>query len=85
MNSLGLSPPQSTTSLRALQEILHNRIIQKKEEMHKCHNKACIYRQSMDRDRNNPIGIGANTNSYKKNATLAFSSGSNNRRIGQSD
>jgi hypothetical protein len=32
---------QSTTSpLRSLQEILHNRIIQKKGEIHKSHNRA---------------------------------------------
>jgi hypothetical protein len=34
------SPTQSTTlPLRSLQEILHNRIIQKKGEMHKSHNR----------------------------------------------
>jgi hypothetical protein len=72
MNESSSSPAQSTIlPLRSLQETLHNKIIQKKGEMHKCHNKACIYGQSMDRDRNNPMGIGANTNSYKKNATSA--------------
>ena len=40
-NELSSSPPPSTTlSLRSLQEILHNRIIQKREEIHKSHNKA---------------------------------------------
>ena len=39
------SPTQSTTSLRSLQEILHNRIIQKKGEIHKSHNK--IYNDSL--------------------------------------
>jgi hypothetical protein len=37
------SPPSSqspTLPLRSLQEIIHNRIIQKKEEMHKSHNRA---------------------------------------------
>ena len=34
------SPTQSTTPLRSLQEILHNRIIQKKGEIHKSHNRA---------------------------------------------
>ena len=34
------SPAQSTTPLRSLQEILHNRIIQKKGEIHKSHNRA---------------------------------------------
>jgi hypothetical protein len=36
------SPAQSTTTttpLRSLQEILHNRIIQKKGEIHKSHNR----------------------------------------------
>jgi hypothetical protein len=34
------SPTQSTTLLlRSLQEILHNRIIQKKGEIHKSHNR----------------------------------------------
>jgi hypothetical protein len=34
------SPAQSTTlPLRSLQEILHNRIIQKKAEMHESHNR----------------------------------------------
>ena len=31
---------QSTLPLRSLQEILHNRIVQKKGEIHKSHNKA---------------------------------------------
>jgi hypothetical protein len=40
------SPPQSTTLLiRSLQEILHNRIIQKKGEMHEPHNK--VYNHSL--------------------------------------
>ena len=34
------SPAQSTTPLRSLQEILHNRIIQKKGEIHESHNRA---------------------------------------------
>jgi hypothetical protein len=34
------SPVQATIPLRSLQEILHNRIIQKKKEMHKSHNIA---------------------------------------------
>jgi hypothetical protein len=40
------SPPsrsaQSTLPLRYLQEILHNRITQKKGEMHPAHNKAYV-------------------------------------------
>jgi hypothetical protein len=37
------SSPQSTiTPLRSLQEILHNRLIQKKREMHPSHNKAYL-------------------------------------------
>jgi hypothetical protein len=39
-------PAQSTTlPLRSLQEILHNRIIQKKGEMHEPHNK--VYNHSL--------------------------------------
>jgi hypothetical protein len=34
------SPARSTLPLRSLQEILQNRIIQKKREMHPSHNKA---------------------------------------------
>jgi hypothetical protein len=70
-SSIPSAQSPSILPLIPLQEILHNRIIHKKGEMQKCHNKACIYGQSMDRDRNNPMGIGANTNSYKKNATSA--------------
>jgi hypothetical protein len=33
------SPAQSTLPLRSLQEILHNRIIQKKGEIHESHNR----------------------------------------------
>ena len=45
-SSLTQSPTQSTTlSLRSLQEILHNRIKQKKGEMHKSHNK--VYNDSL--------------------------------------
>ncbi|MDQ3869286.1 MAG: hypothetical protein M3250_06990 [Thermoproteota archaeon] len=36
---------QSTLSLRYLQEIIHNRIIQKKSEMHQSHNK--VYLESL--------------------------------------
>ena len=36
------SPQSTTTPLRSLQEILHNRIIQKKREMHPSHNKAYL-------------------------------------------
>jgi hypothetical protein len=39
------SPAQSTTPLRSLQEILHNRIIQKKGELHEPHNK--VYNHSL--------------------------------------
>jgi hypothetical protein len=40
MNESTSSPAQSTTSpLRSLQEILHNRIIQKKGEIHESHNR----------------------------------------------
>jgi hypothetical protein len=43
MNESPLSPYQSTTtSLRYLQEILQNRIIQKKREIHPSHNKASL-------------------------------------------
>jgi hypothetical protein len=34
------SPTQSESPLRSLQEILHNRITQKKAEIHKSHNRA---------------------------------------------
>ena len=34
------SAQSSTLPLRSLQEILHNRILQKKREMHPSHNKA---------------------------------------------
>ena len=34
------SAPPSTPPLRSLEEILHNRIIQKKGEIHDCHNRA---------------------------------------------
>jgi hypothetical protein len=40
MNESSPSLVQSTLSLRSLQKILHNRIIQKKREMHKSHNRA---------------------------------------------
>jgi hypothetical protein len=36
------SPAQSTLPLKTLEEILHNRIIQKKREMHPSHNKAYL-------------------------------------------
>ena len=36
------SPAQSTTPVRSLQEILQNRIIQKKTEMHPSHNKVYL-------------------------------------------
>ena len=39
------SPAQSTTPVRSLQEILQNRIIQKKMEMHPSHNK--VYLESL--------------------------------------
>jgi hypothetical protein len=55
------SPTQSTTPLRSLQEILHNRIIQKKGEIHKSHNRA-YNDKPMDRDRNIAMDIGSNTN-----------------------
>jgi hypothetical protein len=40
MKELSSLPSQSTLPLRSLQEILHNRIIQKKGEMHRSHNRA---------------------------------------------
>ncbi|HYX57232.1 MAG TPA: hypothetical protein VE818_13835 [Nitrososphaeraceae archaeon] len=42
MNEPTLPPSaqSSTLPLRSLQEILHNRILQKKREMHPSHNKA---------------------------------------------
>jgi hypothetical protein len=40
MTESSSSPAQSTTRLRSLQEILHNRIIQKKGEIHESHNRA---------------------------------------------
>jgi hypothetical protein len=45
MNEPSLPSPSaqsSTLPLRYLQEILHNRIIQKKREMHPSHNKAYL-------------------------------------------
>ena len=42
------SPTQSTTSLRSLQEILHNRIIQKKGEIHESHNR--VYNDNLWRE-----------------------------------
>jgi hypothetical protein len=39
------SSAQSTLPLTSLQEILHNRIIQKKSEMHPSHNK--VYLESL--------------------------------------
>jgi hypothetical protein len=36
------SPAQSTLPLKTLKEILHNRIIQKKKEIHPSHNKAYL-------------------------------------------
>ena len=45
MNEAPSSPPaQATTlsTLRSLQEIIHNRITQKKKEMHPSHNKAYL-------------------------------------------
>jgi hypothetical protein len=47
MNELSLPSPsaQSTLPLRSLQEIIHNRIKQKKREMHPYHNK--VYLKSL--------------------------------------
>jgi hypothetical protein len=44
MNESSLPSPsaQSTLPLRSLQEIMHNRITQKKSEMHPSHNKAYL-------------------------------------------
>ena len=42
------SPTQSTTSLRSLQEILHNRIIQKKGEIQESHNR--VYNDNLWRE-----------------------------------
>ena len=39
------SPAQSTLPLKTLEEILHNRIIQKKKEIHPSHNK--VYLESL--------------------------------------
>jgi len=40
--STSSSPAQSTLPLKTLEEILHNRIIQKKREIHPSHNKAYL-------------------------------------------
>jgi UV DNA damage repair endonuclease len=47
MNESSPTPAQSTTTtpLRSLQEILHNRIIQKKGEMHESHNR--VYNENL--------------------------------------
>jgi hypothetical protein len=47
MNKSSLPSPsaQSTLLLRSLQEIIHNRITQKKREMHPSHNK--VYLESL--------------------------------------
>ena len=42
MNESTSSPAQSTLPLKTLEEILHNRIIQKKKEIHPSHNKAYL-------------------------------------------
>ena len=42
------SPGQSTTLLRSLQEILHNRITQKKGEIHESHNR--VYNDNLWRE-----------------------------------
>ena len=42
------SPTQSTTPLRSLQEILHNRIIQKKGEIHESHSR--VYNDNIWRE-----------------------------------
>ena len=42
------SPTQSTTPLRSLQEILHNRITQKKGEIHESHNR--VYNDNIWRE-----------------------------------
>jgi hypothetical protein len=47
--TLELSP------LKALQDILHNRIIQKKGEMHESHNRA--YTDNLWRDRNTTLDV----------------------------
>ena len=39
-SSLPSPPAQSRLPLGSLQKILHNRIVQKKEEIHKSHNRA---------------------------------------------
>jgi len=62
MNESSPSSPsvQSPSSpLRYLQEIIQNRIIQKKSEMHQSHNK--VYLESLWTDRNITMGISANT------------------------
>ena len=42
------TPTQSTILLRSLQEILHNRIIQKKGEIHESHNR--VYNHNLWRE-----------------------------------
>jgi hypothetical protein len=46
------SPAQSTLPLKTLEEILHNRITQKKREMHPSHNKAYLESLRIEIDRN---------------------------------
>ncbi len=59
-SSSSSSSAQSTTlPLRSLQEI-HNRIIQKKGEIHKSHNRVTMKRYG--RDRNIAMDLGSNTN-----------------------
>jgi hypothetical protein len=58
-SSASSSVQSPTLPLRSLQEIIHNRIIQKKKEMHPSHKS--ISRKSADRDRNIAMGLGSNT------------------------
>jgi hypothetical protein len=56
MNESSLPSPSTQSStlspLRSLQEIIHNRITQKKREMHPSHNKAYLESLRIEIDRN---------------------------------
>jgi hypothetical protein len=59
-SSASSSVQSPTLPLRSLQEIIHNRIIQKKKEMHPSHNKAYLESVQIEIE-NNPMGIDTDT------------------------
>ena len=68
MNESSSSVQLTLPSLRSLQEIIHNRIIQKKMEIHPSHNKA--YLESLWTEIDGNIAMGISTNTYATATTI---------------